>query len=158
MNLRRCKPTKKLGLTDIQRAQRYEIALSRKDQGYTEWSKVVFSDKASILVGEHRGLQNLSRTLDERYYLNVIERRYNNYLEAMFQGCFSYDYKGPCHIYYKETEEQKIFYKEKIQQNNDKEIKAKAQAKFNRIQAEKEEKWRLKGKKQPRKPASQEVY
>jgi hypothetical protein len=53
MNLQRCKPTKKLGLTDIQRAQRYEIALSRKDWGYAEWSKVVFSDEASILVGEH---------------------------------------------------------------------------------------------------------
>jgi hypothetical protein len=36
MNLRRCKPTKKLGLTDIQQAQQYKIALSRKDWGYTE--------------------------------------------------------------------------------------------------------------------------
>jgi hypothetical protein len=53
MNLYRCKPTKKLDLTDIQRAQRYEIALSRKDWGYVEWLKVVFSDEASILVGEH---------------------------------------------------------------------------------------------------------
>jgi hypothetical protein len=158
MNLRRCKPTKKLGLTDIQRAQRYEIALSRKDWGYAEWSKVVFSDEASILVGEHRGLQNLSRTPDERYHPDVIERRYNNYSEAMFWGCFSYDYKGPCYIYYKETEEQKIFYEEKMQQNNDEEIEAEARAEFNRIQAEKEEKWRLKGRKQPGKPASWEVY
>ena len=29
--LRRCKSTKKLDLIDIQKAQRYEIALSRKD-------------------------------------------------------------------------------------------------------------------------------
>ena len=158
MNLRRCKPTKKLGLTDIQRAQRYEIALSRKDWGYAEWSKVVFSDEASILVGEHRGLQNLSRTPDERYHPDVIERRYNNYSEAMFWGCFSYDYKGPCHIYYKETEEQKIFYEEKMQQNNDEEIEAEMRAEFDRIQAEKEEEWRLKGKKKPGKPASWEVF
>jgi hypothetical protein len=34
---------------------------------------------------------------------------------------------------------QKIFYKEKMQQNNDEEIEAEAQAEFNRIQAEKEE-------------------
>ena len=60
MNLRRCKPTKKLRLTDIQWAQQYEIALSRKDWGYAEWPKVVFLDEASILVGEHWGLQNLS--------------------------------------------------------------------------------------------------
>jgi hypothetical protein len=72
----------------------------------------------------------------------------------MFWGCFSYDYKGPCYIYYKETEEQKIFYKEKMQQNNDKEIEAEARAEFDRIQAEKEEEWRLKGRKKPRKPAS----
>ena len=74
--------------------------MARGQCRHTEWSKVVFSDKASILVGEHRGLQNLSRTLDERYHPHVIERRYNNYSEAMFWGCFSYDYKGPCHIYY----------------------------------------------------------
>jgi hypothetical protein len=107
--------------------------LSRKDWGYAEWSKVVFSDKASILVSEHRGLQNLSRTPDKRYHPDVIKRQYNNYSEAMFWDCFSYNYKGPCHIYYKETEEQKIFYKEKMQQNNDKEIEAKARAEFDRI-------------------------
>jgi hypothetical protein len=49
-----------------------------------------------------------------------------------------YNYKGLCHIYYKETDKQKIAYKEQMQKNNDKEIKAKATAKFNRIQAEKE--------------------
>jgi hypothetical protein len=27
----------------------------------------------------------------------------------MFWGCLIYDYKGPCHIYYPETEEQKAF-------------------------------------------------
>ena len=31
LNVNRVKPTKKLALTDIQKAQRYEIALSRKD-------------------------------------------------------------------------------------------------------------------------------
>jgi hypothetical protein len=76
----------------------------------------------------------------------------------MFWGCFSYDYKGPCHIYYKETEEQKIFYEEKMQQNNDEEIEAEMRAEFDRIQAEKEEAWRLKGRKKPGKPASWEVF
>jgi hypothetical protein len=36
MNLRRYKPTKKLVLTDIQKAQRYKIALLQKDWGYKE--------------------------------------------------------------------------------------------------------------------------
>jgi hypothetical protein len=92
----------------------------------------------------------LSQTPDKRYHPDVIKQRYNNYLEAMFWGCFSYNYK--------ETEEQKIFYKEKMQQNNDKEIDAEVRAEFDRIQAEKEEEWRLKGKKKPGKPASWEVY
>ena len=43
----------------------------------------------------------------ERYHPDYIKRRYNNYTEAMFWGYFTYDAKGPCHIYYKETEEQK---------------------------------------------------
>jgi hypothetical protein len=82
--LRRCKSTKKLGLTDIQKAQRYEIALSRKDWGLKEWRKVIFSDEASIIVSAKRGMQNISRFIDERYHPNYIERRYNNYMEAMF--------------------------------------------------------------------------
>jgi hypothetical protein len=84
MNLYQNKPIKKLALTPIQRAQRYKIALSRKDWGYKEWSKVVFSDEASILIGEHRGSQNLSQTPNERFHDDIIERRYNNYSEAMF--------------------------------------------------------------------------
>ena len=35
-SLRRTKSTKKLSLTDLQRAQRYEVALSRKDWGLEE--------------------------------------------------------------------------------------------------------------------------
>jgi hypothetical protein len=43
---------------------------------------------------------------EERYHPDCIETRYNNYLEAMFWACFTYDHKGPCHIYYPETPEQ----------------------------------------------------
>ena len=70
----RVNSTKKLGLTDIQRAERYEIALSRKDWGYAEWSKVIFSDEASILVGEKRGQQKISYTVDKRYDKDCIDR------------------------------------------------------------------------------------
>ena len=43
---------------------------------------------------------------EERYHPDCIERKYNNYLKAMFWACFTYDHKGPCHIYYLETLEQ----------------------------------------------------
>jgi hypothetical protein len=40
----------------------------------------------------------------------------------MFWRCFTYDFKGPCHVYLKETEEQREEYKERIEKLNDKEI------------------------------------
>ena len=42
----------------------------------------------------------------------------------MFQGCFTYDYKEPCHIYYKETEEQKELNEAEIDQINKEEVEA----------------------------------
>jgi hypothetical protein len=104
--LRRAKSTKKLSLIESQRVQRFEIALSRKDWRLEEWRKVIFSDEASIIVSAKRGMQNISRIMgdEERYHPDCIERRYNNYTEAMFWGSFTYDCKRPCHIYYKEIE------------------------------------------------------
>lgn len=83
--------------------------MSRKDWGLEEWRKVIFSDEASIIVSAKRGQQIISRVVgeEERYHPDCIERRYNNYSEAMFWACFTCDYKGPCHIYYPETPKQK---------------------------------------------------
>jgi hypothetical protein len=156
--LGRYKPTKKLNLTDLQRAQRYEIALSRKDWGLAEWRTIIFSDEASIIVSAKRGQQNLSRTSVEQYHPDCIERRYNNYSEAMFWGCFTYDHKGPCHIYYPETPEQREEYLRVIQKLNDDEIEAECRAAFDRQEKAKEERWTAKGKKFPKNRASWEVY
>jgi hypothetical protein len=156
--LYRVNSTKKLGLTDIQRAERYEIALSRKDWGYEEWSKVIFSDEASILVGEKRGQQKISRTIEERHHKDCIDRRYNNYSEAMFWACFTYHHKGPCHIYYKETAKQKEEYDALIKKNNNKEIEAEAREAFDTREADKAEEWRQKGRKKPGKPASWDAF
>jgi hypothetical protein len=56
-----------------------------------------------------RGQQNISRLAgqEERYHPDYIEHMFNNYSEAMFWGYFTYDFKGPYHIYYLETDEQK---------------------------------------------------
>jgi hypothetical protein len=78
----------------------------------------VFSDEAAILVGEHRGMQRVLQTPEERFYPDVIEVQYNNYSEAMFWGCFLYDQKGPCHIYIEETAEQKAEYVQMIEEKN----------------------------------------
>jgi hypothetical protein len=58
--LRHTKSTKKLGLTDIQKAQQYKIALSQKDWTLEDWRKVIFSDEASIIVSAKHGQQKIS--------------------------------------------------------------------------------------------------
>jgi hypothetical protein len=146
-------------LTDLQRAQRYEVALSRKDWGLEEWRKVIFSDEAAIVVSAKRGMQNVSRVLGEdRYHPDCIERRYNNYTEAMFWGSFTYDFKGPCHIYYKETEEQKESNEAEMDRINEEEVEAECRVAFDAQEREKERKWDEKGQKWPKKRASWEVY
>jgi hypothetical protein len=98
-----CAPTKKPALTFIQECERYEIALSRKDWTLEDWKRISFSDEASILVGEHRGHNKLLRKPEEKYDDDCIEVRYKHYSEAMFWGSFSYDTKGPCYVYLRET-------------------------------------------------------
>lgn len=129
--------------------------MSRKDWGLEEWRKVIFSDEASIVVSARRGMQNVSRVLGEdRYYLDCIERRYNNYTEAMFWGCFTYDCKGPCYIYHKETEEQKEANEAEMDRINEEEVEAECRAAFDAQEREKERKWDKKGQKWPKKRAS----
>ena len=62
----------------------------------------------------------------ERYHPDYIERQYNNYSEAMFWACFTYDHKGPYYIYYPETEEQKERNQAEIDRLNEEEIKVEA--------------------------------
>jgi hypothetical protein len=98
------------------------------------------------------GVQYLSRDED------VIEKRYNNYSEAMFWGCFSYNSKGPCHVYYKETPEQKLHYEELMGKLNEEEIEAEGREQFALEQAELAEKWKEKGRKKPGKAATWENF
>jgi len=65
----------------------------------------------------------------------------------MFWGCFTYDHKGPCYIYYPETEEQKTHYKEQINELNKNKVEAKCCAAFDKQEKEKEEQWTREGKK-----------
>jgi hypothetical protein len=58
----------------------------------------------------------------------------------MFWECFIYDYKGPCHIYYKKTEEQKETNQGEIDRINKEEVEAKYRKKFNIQEREKERK------------------
>jgi hypothetical protein len=148
----RVNPTKKLALTPIQEAIRYEIALSRKDWTMDDWRRVSFSDEASILVGEHRGPHKISRKVDERYDPDCIEVRYNNYSEAMFWGTFSYDFKGPCHVYLKGTAADKKRYNAIIKAHNDLQLPA-IRAEWGIKVAKDKAKWLALNRLKPGKPA-----
>ena len=56
----------------------------------------------------------------------------------MFQGCFTYNYKGPCYVYYLKTAEQKELYKDAIKILNAKEVEAKCYKAFAEQEKEKE--------------------
>jgi hypothetical protein len=58
----------------------------------------------------------------------------------MFWRCFTYDYKGLCHIYYTETKEQKEANEERMAKLNDEEIKDEACKAFETQEREKERK------------------
>ena len=76
----------------------------------------------------------------------------------MFWGCFTYDYKGPCHIYYPETDDQKEHYKGQIDSLNEEEVRAECRAAFDKQEQAKEAKWIAIGKRFPTKRASWEIY
>ena len=50
----------------------------------------------------------------------------------MFWGCFTYNYKGPYYIYYPETVEQKVYYKEQIDELNKKEVEVECRIAFDK--------------------------
>ena len=76
----------------------------------------------------------------------------------MFWGYFTYDFKGPCYIYYLETEEETEEYSRTIQQLNDNEIEAECRQAFERQERIKDIKWAEEGRRLPARRASWEVY
>lgn len=85
------------------RKERYAWALLHKDWTLDQWKLVIFSDETSVVLGHRRGGYRIWRTKDERFLKSCIRERWKGYSEFMFWGCFSYDYKGPCHIWKPET-------------------------------------------------------
>jgi hypothetical protein len=76
----------------------------------------------------------------------------------MFWSRFTYDSKGPCHIYFSETEDQKIDYMQTVQKLNEEENKEECRISFDRQEREKERIWIENRKRWPTRRASSEVY
>jgi transposase len=122
------KKTTKPGLTQAMRNARYKWALAHAHWTLEDWKKVIWSDETSVVLGHRRGQVRCWRATDEAFADTVIRRRWKGFSEFMFWGCFSYDRKGPCHIWRPQTvaqRKQDDEYVAEINVKNEAEAKAK---------------------------------
>lgn len=97
------KPTLKPGLSKQQRAVRLKWCQAHKDWTLKDWKNVVWTDETSVSLGHRRGAVRLWRRSDEVYTNTVIRRRWKGFSDFMFWGSFTWDKKGPCHVWTPET-------------------------------------------------------
>ena len=126
--MHKVKRTVKPGLAPKMKKDRLAFALKYKDWTLDDWKSVCFSDETSVVLGHRRGADKVWRTKEEAYDPTVMKRRWKGYSEFMFWGCFSYNFKGPCHVWVKETAaERKKAQKEIDQLNAEREADCKTQ-------------------------------
>ncbi len=101
------KPTRKPGLTADNKTKRLKWCLDHRDWTLEDWKNVIWSDETSVQWGGQRGRLRVWRTSDEAYNPHCIRRRWKCFKQFMFWGCFSYDEKGPCHVWEEETAAEK---------------------------------------------------
>ena len=69
-------------------------------------------------MGGVRGRRRVWRRPDEAFNKHVITRRWKGFSEFMFWGCFSYNKKGPCHVWEAKTAQEKRARKEDLDARN----------------------------------------
>lgn len=98
----------KLSLSDIQ--SRFEWALAdnpdknelNDGEGFN-FRTVCYTDETPARVGEQRGMQRSWQRDGERYDEDVKKDRVQKYSQLQFYGAFTYNHKGPCVIYERDT-------------------------------------------------------
>lgn len=114
------KVTRKPGLSEAQRKARLKFCKEHAHWTLEDWKNIIWSDETSVVQGSRRGAQRLWRRSDEAYEKSVIRQRWKGYSEFMFWGCFTYDKKGPCHIYKPETTKDRQMAQKEIDELNEK--------------------------------------
>ena len=97
------KPTRKPGLSQAQKDARMKFCEAHKNWTLEDWKNVIWSDETSVVIGHRRGAVRIYRRSNEAYEKTAIRPRWKGYSDFMFWGSFSYDKKGPCHIWHPET-------------------------------------------------------
>ena len=101
--LLKTKPTKKSGLSENMRKARLQWCLDYQHWTLEDWKHVIWSDETSVVLCVRRGGFRVWRKPDEKVLKSNIRERWKGYSEFMFWACFSYDKKGPCHVWRAET-------------------------------------------------------
>lgn len=101
--LQKTKPTRKPGLTVAMRKARLEWCLAHAHWTLEDWKLVIWLDETAVVLLHRRGGYRVWRLLEERMVRSCIRERWKGYTEFMFWGSFSYDKKGPCHVWKPET-------------------------------------------------------
>lgn len=104
---RKTKPTRKPGLTKAMKEARYQFAKRYEHFTLEDWKRIIWTDETSIMLGHRRGGYRVWRQAHERCVKSCIRERWSGYSEFMFWGSFTYDFKGPCHIWRPETKKEK---------------------------------------------------
>lgn len=105
--MNKTKPTKKPGLTDEMKAARLAWCLERRSWTLEDWKKVIWSDETSVVLCTRRGENRVWRTSEEHVVKGVIRERWKGYSEFMFWACYSWEKKGPRHVWRPETKKEK---------------------------------------------------
>ena len=83
--------------------ERLAWCLERADWTLEQWKDLIWTDETSVQLGGTRGRRRVWRKPEEQFHKHVIKRRWKGFQEFMFWGSFSYDKKGPCHVWEKEN-------------------------------------------------------
>lgn len=92
--------------------------MQHKDWTLDDWKNVIWSDETSVTWGGQRGRIRVWRTSSEAYHYHCIRRRWKGFKQFMFWASFTYDEKGPCHIWEEETAKEKDESKKWLDQAN----------------------------------------
>ena len=110
----RRRPGWKPALTPEHEKERYAWALEHNPELHEEYDnkgfdfhEVVFTDETPARIGEERGMQRTWCKENERWDEGVKHDRNRNDCYLQFYGAFRYNFKGPCHVYHEETEQEK---------------------------------------------------
>lgn len=112
------KHTTKPGLTKGQEWVRLHWCWERRNWTLEDWKKVIWSDETSIILGSVRGKRRVWRRPFEVSHKHCRRQRWKGRMEFMFWGCFSYDHKGPCYTWPRETKKMTDAYREIIDSYN----------------------------------------